>query len=63
MGGNWWCVVTPGFEAPTVSPLSRDGWVAVRSMALKNDVNEIMDKRHALGATGIIISDIRTCRI
>jgi ATP phosphoribosyltransferase len=57
------CVVTPGIEAPTVSPLSRQGWVAVKSMALKKDVNDIMDKLHSLGAKGIIITDIRTCRI
>lgn len=57
------CVITPGIEAPTVSPLSRDGWVAVKSMTLKKDVNDIMDKLYALGAKGIIISDIRTCRI
>jgi len=57
------CVVTPGIEAPTVSPLSRKGWVAVKSMALKKDVNGIMDRLHTLGAKGIIITDIRTCRI
>ncbi|MFH1981456.1 MAG: ATP phosphoribosyltransferase [Pseudomonadota bacterium] len=57
------CVVTPGIEAPTVSPLSREGWVAVKSMALKKDINGIMDKLHTLGAKGIIITDIRTCRI
>ena len=56
-------MVTPGIEAPTVSPLSREGWMAVKSMALKKDVNDIMDKLHALGAKGIIITDIRTCRI
>lgn len=57
------CVVTPGIEAPTVSPLSREGWVAVKSMALKKDINDIMDRLHDLGAKGIIITDIRTCRM
>jgi len=57
------CVVTPGIESPTISPLSRKGWVAVKSMARKKDINEIMDKLHTMGAKGIIITDIRTCRI
>ncbi len=56
-------VITPGIESPTVAPLSRKGWMAVKSMALKRDVNAIMDKLAALGAKGIIITDIRTCRI
>ncbi len=57
------CAVTPGIESPTISPLSKKGWVAVKSMARQADVNDIMDKLHALGARGIIITDIRTCRI
>ena len=57
------CVVTPGIESPTISPLSRKGWVAVKSMARKKDINEIMDQLHTMGAKGIIITDIRTCRI
>lgn len=57
------CVVTPGIESPTVAPLSKEGWVAVKSMAPKREVNEIMDKLAALGAKGIIVTDIRTCRI
>jgi ATP phosphoribosyltransferase len=55
--------ITPGIESPTVSPLSKDGWVAVKAMARHNDVNEIMDRLTAIGAKGIIITDIRTCRI
>ena len=55
--------ITPGIESPTVSPLSRDGWVAVKSMAKQSRVNEIMDELTAIGAKGIIITDIRTCRI
>ena len=55
--------ITPGIESPTVSPLSKDGWVAVKAMARQNDVNEIMDRLTAIGAKGIIITDIRTCRI
>lgn len=55
--------VTPGIESPTVAPLSKTGWKAVKAMARKRDVNQILDDLSALGAKGIIITDIRTCRI
>lgn len=57
------CMITPGIEAPTVAPLSRNGWVAIKSMAKKSDVNDIMDRLAKLGAKGIIVTPIRTCRI
>jgi ATP phosphoribosyltransferase len=57
------CMITPGIEAPTVAPLSREGWVAIKSMAKKSEVNEIMDRLAVLGAKGIIVMPIRTCRI
>lgn len=55
--------ITPGIESPTVSPLSKEGWVAVKAMAPRSQTNEIMDELYALGARGIIITNIRTCRI
>jgi ATP phosphoribosyltransferase len=57
------CVITPGIESPTVSPLSKQGWVAVKSMSRQQDVNQIMDSLDKIGAKGIIVTDIRTCRI
>lgn len=57
------CVITPGIESPTVSPLSKKGWVAVKSMSKKRDVNQIMDSLSRIGAKGVIVTDIRTCRI
>jgi ATP phosphoribosyltransferase len=57
------CRVTPGIESPTVAPLNEPDWKAVKSMALRKDVNRIMDRLAELGAKGIIITDIRTCRI
>jgi ATP phosphoribosyltransferase len=57
------CVITPGIESPTVSPLSKKGWVAVKSMSKKQDVNQMMDSLTRIGAKGIIVTDIRTCRI
>ncbi len=57
------CVITPGIESPTVSPLSKKGWVAVKSMSKRQDVNQMMDSLGKIGAKGIIVTDIRTCRI
>lgn len=55
--------ITPGIEAPTVAPLSKEGWVAVKAMVRQYDVNGIIDDLSALGGKGIIVTDIRTCRI
>lgn len=55
--------ITPGIESPTVSPLSKEGWVAVKAMVRRDDINEIMDDLTEIGARGIIITSIRTCRI
>ncbi len=57
------CVITPGIESPTVSPLSKPDWVAVKSMSKQRDVNQIMDSLTKIGAKGIIVTEIRTCRI
>ncbi len=57
------CSITPGIEAPTISPLSHNDWVAVKSMIKREAANNIMDELHAIGAKGIIVTDIRTCRI
>lgn len=57
------CRITPGIESPTVSPLNEPDWKAVKSMTLRKDVNRIMDDLAAIGAKGIIITDIRTCRM
>ncbi|VFQ46234.1 ATP phosphoribosyltransferase [Desulfoluna butyratoxydans] len=57
------CAVTPGIEAPTVAPLRREGWFAVKAMAPKKDLNTIMDHLVEVGAKGVIATDIRTCRL
>ncbi len=57
------CAVTPGIESPTVAPLSKMNWSAVKSMARRRTVNGILDELSDLGAKGIIVTDIRTCRI
>jgi ATP phosphoribosyltransferase len=57
------CAITPGIESPTVAPLSRKGWMAVKAMTPRRGVNIIMDQLAAAGAKGIIVTDIRTCRL
>jgi len=57
------CQITPGIESPTISPLSKKGWVAVKSMTRIENVNRIMDRLTDIDAKGIIVTDIRTCRI
>lgn len=54
--------ISPGLQAPTVSPLTEAGWSAVRSMVAKRDVNRVMDKLAQLGARAILASEIRSCR-
>lgn len=55
--------VTPGLEAPTVSPLGREGWVAVRSMVKRKNVNRVMDDLYAVGARAILVSPIQAARL
>ncbi len=54
--------IAPGLQAPTVSPLYKEGWVAVRTMVPAKDTNRVMDKLARLGAKAILTSEIRSCR-
>lgn len=57
------CRLTPGLESPTISPLQNDDWVAVRAMVKRLDVHDVMDKLWDLGARGILVTDIHSCRL
>ncbi|MEK6648637.1 MAG: ATP phosphoribosyltransferase [Actinomycetota bacterium] len=57
------CAITPGLESPTISPLEKEEWVAVRAMVLRSDTNRVMDELWALGARGILVTDIHACRL
>jgi ATP phosphoribosyltransferase len=57
------CLLTPGIESPTVSPLQKKGWSAVRAMVRKKEVNKVMDDLWLVGARGIIVTDIHACRL
>lgn len=55
--------IAGGLESPTVSPLRDSGWVAVRVMVPRGDMNQVMDDLYALGARAILVSAIHAARI
>ncbi|MEP9385437.1 ATP phosphoribosyltransferase [Nocardioides sp. KR10-350] len=55
--------LAPGLEGPTVSPLHREGWVAVRVMVPREGSQKLMDDLYALGARAILLTDIHACRL
>ncbi|NYG56038.1 ATP phosphoribosyltransferase [Nocardioides perillae] len=55
--------LTPGIESPTVSPLQRAGWVAIRAMVPRAGAQRLMDELWDLGARGILLTDIHACRL
>jgi ATP phosphoribosyltransferase len=55
--------LTPGIESPTISPLRREGWVAVQAMVPRTDVHKIMDELYEVGARAILVTDIHACRL
>jgi ATP phosphoribosyltransferase len=55
--------ITPGFESPTVSQTRDSGWVAVRVMVPREEMNHVMDDLYALGARAILVSSITAARI
>ncbi len=57
------CALTPGIESPTISPLQKSEWSAVRAMVKRSDINRIMDELWSVGARGILVTDIHACRL
>lgn len=55
--------LAPGLEGPTVSPLHREGWVAVRVMVPRKNSQRLMDDLYAIGARAILLTDIHACRL
>lgn len=55
--------ITPGIDAPTVSPLAKDGWVAVRAMIPRAQAQRLMDELWDAGADGILVTAIHACRL
>ena len=57
------CALTPGIESPTISDLANPDWAAVRAMVSRRDVHRVMDELYAIGARGILVTDIHACRL
>ena len=57
------CKVTPGLESPTISPLQKEGWVAVRAMVERKTIHDVMDQLYEVGARGILVTDIHASRL
>jgi ATP phosphoribosyltransferase len=55
--------LTPGIESPTVAPLHRAGWSAVRAMVPRDGAQRLMDELFEIGARGILLTDIHACRL
>ena len=55
--------LTPGIEGPTIAPLHREGWVAVRAMVPRDGSQRLMDELFDIGARGILLTDIHACRL
>ncbi|WP_018684961.1 ATP phosphoribosyltransferase [Actinokineospora enzanensis] len=57
------CALTPGIESPTVSPLAREGWVAVRSLVPRDRAPLVMDELWDVGARAILVTPLESSRI
>lgn len=55
--------LAPGKEGPTISPLGRAGWVAVRVMVPRSGSQRLMDELYSTGARAILLTDIHACRL
>ncbi len=55
--------LSPGVESPTMSPLKREGWMAVRAMVPRDGAQRLMDQLYDVGARGILLTDIHACRL
>ena len=55
--------LAPGLESPTISPLGKPGWVAVRVMVPRAGAQRLMDELYGLGARAILLTDIHACRL
>ena len=57
------CQMCPGFESPTISPLQDKDWCGVKAMIHSQDAHLSMDSLSDLGAKGIILTQIKSCRM
>lgn len=55
--------ITPGYKSPTVSVLEDESWCAVRVMVRSKDVIGAMERLEAIGASAILETSIKNCRL
>ncbi|KAJ1664577.1 ATP phosphoribosyltransferase (ATP-PRTase) (ATP-PRT) [Coemansia sp. RSA 1813] len=56
------CLLTPGRQAPTITSLEQEGWVAVSVMVEKKLLAEKMDALKEIGAADILVLQIANAR-
>jgi ATP phosphoribosyltransferase len=57
-------VITPGYEAPTVTPLhGSPDWRAVRVLVPRSEMNHVMDQLYAVGARAVLATELLACRV
>lgn len=56
-------MIASGIAGPTVMPIARQDWVAVRVMVPSEKVAPVMDQLHALGAQAIVVTKIHAARM
>jgi ATP phosphoribosyltransferase len=56
-------LITPGFDSPTVNSLENSDWCSVRVMVQRSDVVDVMERLESLGASAIIETQIKNCRL
>lgn len=55
--------ITPGYNSPTIARLDKDGWFSVKTMVEKKNVVSIMDSLENIGATAILETSVKNCRL
>jgi len=55
--------LTPGLEGPTVSPLAKPGWSAVRALVPRLGAQQLMDDLWDAGARAILVTELSACRL
>ena len=55
--------LAPGLEGPTVSPLAKPGWCAVRTLIPRKGHQSLMDALWEAGARAILVTQVSTARL
>lgn len=55
--------LAPGLEGPTVSPLAKPGWSAVRTLVPRKGHQALMDALWEAGARAILVTEVSTARL